>query len=52
MIDANERRNIAIIDVENAFLQSEHGQRIIMTIRGKIAGLVVRSNPELYRPYI
>ena len=52
VIDAHEGRNTAIIDVENAFLQSENDQRIIMTIRGKSAELLVRLNPELYRPCI
>ena len=52
VVDAHERRNIAIIDVENAFLQSENYQRIIMAIRGKTAELLVRPNPELYWPYI
>ena len=32
VIDAHERRHVAIIDVENAFLQSENDQRIIMAI--------------------
>ena len=51
VIDAREGRNIAIIDVENVFLQSVNNQRIIMAIRGKTAELLVRINPELYRPY-
>ena len=51
-IDAHEGRNIAIIDVENDFLQSENDQMIIMRIRGKTAELLVRLNPGLYRPYI
>ena len=29
VVDAHERRNIAIIDVENVFLQSENDQRIL-----------------------
>ena len=52
VVDAHERKNIAIIDVENTFPQSENGQRIIMVIRGKTAELLVRLNPELHRPYI
>merc|ERR1711966_624925 len=52
VVDAHERRNIAITDVENAFLQSENDQRIIMAIRGQTAELLVRLNPDLYRPYI
>ena len=34
VVDAHKRRNKVIIDVENAFLQSENDQRIIMAIRG------------------
>ena len=52
VVDAHERRHIAIIDVENAFLQSENDQMIIIAIRGKTAELLVRLNPALYRPYI
>ena len=37
VIDAYEHRDVAIIDVQNAFLQSENDQRIIMAIRGKTA---------------
>ena len=48
VVDAYERQNIAIIDAENAFLQSENDQRIIMAICGKTTELLVRLNPELY----
>ena len=52
VIDAHEGRNVAVIDVQNAFLQSENDQRIIIATRGKTAELLVRLNPELYQPYI
>ena len=52
VIDAYEHRDVAIIDVQNDFLQSENDQRIIMAIRGKTAELLVRVNPSLYRKYI
>ena len=51
VIDAHERRHVAMADVENAFLQSDNDQRIIMAIRGKTAELLVRMNPSLYRSY-
>ena len=47
VIDAHEGRSVAVIDVK-----SKNDQRIIMAIRGKTAELLVRLNPELYRPYI
>ena len=34
VIDAHERRNVAVIDVENVFLQSENNLRSIMAICG------------------
>ena len=34
VIDAHERRNIAILDVENTFLPSKNDQRRIIAIRG------------------
>ena len=52
VIDAHERRDVAVIDVQNAFLQSENNERIIMAIRRKTAELLVWLNPELYWPYI
>ena len=52
VVDAHDHRHIAIIDVENAFLQSENDQRIIMAIRGKTAELLVMLNPALYPSYI
>jgi hypothetical protein len=52
VIDAHERSAVSIIDVENAFLQSDNDQRIIMTIHGKTAELLVRMKPALYRPYM
>ena len=44
VIDAHGRRNVAILDTENAFLQSENDQRIIMAIRSKTTELLVRLN--------
>ena len=43
---------VANIDVDNAFLQSENGQRIIMAMCGKTTELLVRLNPELYRQHL
>ena len=52
VIDTNKGQDVAVIDAQNAFLQSENDQRIIIAMRDKIAELLVQLNPELYRPYI
>ena len=45
---ANKNRAISTIDVENAFIQADNDERILMLLRGKVAELMVRVNPVLY----
>ena len=52
VIDAHERRALAVIDVTNAFLQAHNNKRILMLLRGKLAEMMVRIDPSLYREYI
>ena len=52
VIDAHERRAMAIIDVANAFLQAYNDERVLMLLRGKLAEMMVRIDPALYREYI
>ena len=50
--DANKNRAMSTIDVCNAFLQADNDEKIPILLRGKVAELMVRVNPMLYRPYI
>ena len=43
---------MAIIDVANPFLQAYNDERIFMLLRGKLAEMMVRIDPVLYREYI
>ena len=53
VIDAKENRDIAVIDIPNAFIQTEmEGEKIIMKLRGDLAELLVTTSPKLYRQYI
>ena len=52
VIEARERRAMAIIDVANAFLQAYNDERVLMLLRGKLAEMMVRIDPALYREYI
>ena len=52
VIDARERRAQAIIDVANAFLQAKNDKTILMLLRGKLAEMMARIDPALYRQYI
>ena len=52
VIDARERRAQAVIDVANAFLQAKNDETTLMLLRRKLAKMMVRIDPALYREYI
>ena len=52
VIDAHERRDTATMDIGNAYLTAENDENIVMVLRAKLAEMMVRVNPDLYRPYI
>jgi hypothetical protein len=51
-IDAFEGRDVAIVDVPGAFLTAGIDEEVIMCIRRRLAELVVKTAPEIYRKYI
>jgi hypothetical protein len=51
-IDAYEERDVAIVDVPGAFLSADMDKEVIMTIRGRLAELMVKAAPNIYRKYI
>ena len=41
-IEAEEGREVAVIDIPNAYIQTPHtGQKVIMKVKGKLAELLV-----------
>ena len=57
-IDAKEGREVAVIDIPNAFIQTlneklnESHETDIMKIRGALADMLVEMDPEMYAPYL
>ena len=52
-IDAEEGRDVAIVDLPNAFIQTDVGNEMItMRLRGKLAELMVKIAPEIYKSYV
>ena len=45
-------RNVAIMDIPGAYLHTINNEFIIMCLRGKIAEMRVRVNPQLYQKYV
>jgi hypothetical protein len=51
-IDAFEGRDVAIVDVPGAFLTANMDEEVLLCLRGKIAELMVKTAPEIYRKYV
>ena len=53
VIDAYENRDVAIVDIPNAFIQTPHvGRKVIIKIRGKLAIILCSCAPHIYKPYV
>ena len=53
VIDAREGREVAVVDIPNAFVQTDmEGERVVMKMRGKLAELLVKVAPEIYREFV
>ena len=58
LIDAMEGRDVAIVDIPNAFIQTpneklkEHHQQDFMKVRGRVAELLLEFQPEVYSDYV
>ena len=54
-IDAKEGRDVAIVDILNAFVTTRIEKKkdiVIVRLRGKLAELMVATAPEIYNKYI
>ena len=52
VIDAMERRDVATVDIPGAFMQADMEDIVHMKLEGKMAELLVRIDPQLYRKHI
>jgi hypothetical protein len=52
VIDAMEHRDVATVDIPGAFMQAEMDELVHMRLEGKMAELLVRIDPKLYRKYV
>ena len=52
VIDAKENRDVGIVDIPGAFMQADMDDLVHMRLEGKMAELLVRCDPKLYRKYV
>ena len=56
-IDAEEERDVAVVDIPNAFVQTDlafYGKPVfvLMVVRGRLADMLVSIPPDVYGPYV
>jgi hypothetical protein len=51
-IDAFEKKELSIVDVPGAYLTADMEEEVFMCLRGKLAELMVKTAPEIYRKYV
>ena len=54
-IDAAEERDVAVIDIPNSFIQiriNNDEDKVVLRLRGKLADLLIKTAPEIYRKHI
>ena len=52
IVDAREEREVATLDIPGAFLHARMDEKVIMRIDGAMADLLVKINPEKYKPFL
>ena len=52
VVDTRKGRAVAVLDVPNEFLHPHNDERFLMILRGKLAEMMVRIDPSMYRDYI
>jgi hypothetical protein len=55
IVDAAEKRDVAIVDIPNAFIQTRvenKKDRVIIQIRGVLVEWVTKTDPEVYSKYV
>ena len=54
-IDAAEERDVAVINISNAFIQTgikNNEDKVVLRLRGKLADLLIKTAPEIYPKHI
>ena len=54
-IDAAEERDVAVIDILNAFIQTrikDDKDKFVLRLRGKLADILIKTAPEIYLKHI
>ena len=51
-IDVKENREVVTIDIPGAFLHATNDNYVVMRMNGRLAELMAKTDPTLYRKYL
>ena len=52
LIEAKEKRDVAVADIPGAYLHADVDEKIIVRFDGTMAEMLVRIDPKIYKPYV
>jgi hypothetical protein len=52
IIEAYEGREVSVVDIQGAYLSADMDEEVIMLLRGRLAELMAKTAPNIYRKYI
>ena len=52
VIDATEGRDVATVDIPGAFMQADMDETVHIRMEGRMAELICKLDPSMYRPFI
>ncbi len=52
VIDAEEGRDVATVDIPGAFMQADIDEVVHVKFEGEIAEMLVRLDPKMYQKYV
>ena len=51
-IDAQEGRDVAVVDIPRAYLRANMDNEVHVVFRGTLAEMMVMADPALYQPFV
>jgi hypothetical protein len=51
-VEAHNGLDVALVDVPGSFLSANMDEEVLMTLRGRLAELMVKTAPNIYQQYI
>ena len=51
-VETTKEREVAVIDLQGAFLHAKYERKVLMKMEEKLAELMIKMEPKIYRKYV